>query len=122
MNADEAKQKLDRAVFVDVREPFEWDSGHIEGSLHIPMGEISERAGEIPADKEIVVVCQVGQRSELVADWLSSQGRIAYNLEGGLMTWSARGFPLVSEAASEGQVTEGWARDMSGNRLDPEQE
>ena len=122
MNVDEAKGRLGESIFLDVREPYEWDSGHIEGSIHIPIGQVTERADEIPSGQEIVVVCQIGQRSELVADWLNSQGRTAHNLEGGLMNWASSGLPLVSESDPEGQVIDGWARDLSGDRLNPDQD
>ena len=95
MNADEAKERLGKALFLDVREPYEWESGHIEGAVHIPMGQVSERLGDLEGSAEIVVVCQVGQRSELVAEWLNAQGLSAQNLEGGLMEWHAKGLPLV---------------------------
>lgn len=52
----------------------------------------------------MVVVCQVGQRSELAAGFLARQGLTAENLEGGLEAWVAEGFPL------EGEIAEGFAQ------------
>ena len=121
MNVEEAKARLGQSFFLDVREPYEWESGHIEGSVHIPIGQVKERAGELPEDEEIVVVCQVGQRSELVANWLKTQGRTAHNLDGGLLNWASHGLPLVSDANPQGQVIDGWARDLSGNRVNPDE-
>ena len=72
MKPDEAKALLGKALFLDVREPYEWDAGHVEGSLHIPISEITDRMNELDTSRQIVVVCQVGQRSELVAEWLNS--------------------------------------------------
>ena len=105
------------AVFLDVREPYEWEAGHITGSLHIPIGQIQRRYGELDADREIIVVCQVGQRSELVANWLTANGYRAHNLIGGLTNWTAAGMPLQS-AESHGAIVDGWARDLEGRRLD----
>ena len=122
MKPDEAKALLGQALFLDVREPDEWDSGHVEGSIHIPIREITERVDELDTSMQIVVVCQVGQRSELVAEWLSAQGVDAHNLEGGLMSWSAQGLPLTAPENPSGQVVDGWARDISGNRLNPDED
>ena len=50
----------DNAFILDVREPDEWQVGHVEGSLHIPMGQIPQRAEEVPRDRRVVVVCHGG--------------------------------------------------------------
>ena len=101
------------SLLLDVRERYEWDAGHIERSVHIPIGQIQRRFEELERDRPIIVICQVGQRSALVADFLMAQGYDAQNLEGGLQKWSARGLPL-----DEDDVVDGWARDMDGRRLD----
>lgn len=105
------------SLFLDVREPYEWDAGHIDGSIHIPIGQIQGRFDELDRDRPLVVVCQVGQRSALVADFLTAQGYDAANLDGGLEAWSANGLPLVASEA-EGDVADGWARGIDGRRLD----
>ena len=117
MEPSEARDVLGRAVFLDVREPYEYESGHVEGSLHIPIGEIAARWEEVPDGRDVVVVCQVGQRSGLVAEFLRQHGRTAHNLEGGLAAWAAQGFELTSPSG-EGNVTDGFARDVFGRRLD----
>jgi rhodanese-related sulfurtransferase len=104
-------------VFLDVREPYEWEAGHVEGSVHIPIGEVQRRFEELDRDRPLVVVCQVGQRSALVADFLAAQGYEAHNLLGGLQQWAAEGLPLTA-GADPGDVVDGWARDISGHRLD----
>src|SRR5437764_17139 len=58
---------------VDVREPVEWDSGHIAGSLLIPLGEFADRVGELP-DGPLAIVCRSGSRSSMAADWLHRSG------------------------------------------------
>ena len=105
-------------LFVDVREQYEWDGGHIEGSLHIPIGALQARFEELGTERPIVTVCQVGQRSDLAAEFLRRHGRDAHNLEGGLAEWSARGLPLVG-AEETPEVVDGWARDLEGRLLDP---
>ena len=114
----DAQALLSQALFLDVREPYEYEAGHIEGSLHIPIGQIQQRWTEVPSDRPVVVVCQVGQRSGLVAGFLQSRGFDAHNLEGGLDAWSQAGLDLASSDTSP-EVIDGWARDLSGNRLGP---
>lgn len=97
MDASEARSLLGDATFLDVREPFEYEAGHVAGSLHVPMNEVGGRLDEIPRDHRIVVVCHLGQRSALVSDFLRRQGVDAYNLEGGLEAWAAAGYELVTE-------------------------
>ena len=82
---------------LDVREDFEWEAGHIEGSLHIPMMQLLERLGELP-DGQTLVVCKVGSRSAQVTGYLAQQGYDVVNLAGGLWDWQAAGRRLVSES------------------------
>jgi rhodanese-related sulfurtransferase len=86
----------DGLAVVDVREPVEWQYGHIEGSIHIPLGELTGRLGEVPVGQTLVV-CKVGARSAQAVMWLSQQGRDVVNLDGGLLDWEAAGRALVSE-------------------------
>lgn len=99
MDAAGAHSLLGEATFLDVREPFEWDAGRVGGSLHIPMGEIAARWEEVPRDGRVVVVCHLGQRSALVAEFLRGRGVDAHNLEGGLEEWAAHGFDLTTDDA-----------------------
>jgi len=78
---------------VDVREPVEWDAGHIAGSLLIPLGEFADRVGELP-DGPLAIVCRSGSRSSMAADWLHRSGVPASNMTGGLKAWAAAGLPL----------------------------
>jgi rhodanese-related sulfurtransferase len=85
---------------LDVREPVEWQHGHVDGSVHVPMMEIAERVGELPTDSQVLVVCKVGGRSARVVQFLVAQGVDAVNLDGGLLEWEAAGRPLVSDAGN----------------------
>jgi rhodanese-related sulfurtransferase len=116
LNALEAYSIVESACYVDVREEYEFEAGHIKGSIHIPIGDISTRWHELLTDKPIVVVCQIGQRSGLVTEFLRKEDLNAHNLEGGLEAWERAGLPLVAQA-SEAAVVDGWARDLSGRRL-----
>jgi rhodanese-related sulfurtransferase len=89
------------ARVLDVREPDEWEAGHIEGALHIPLAELPGRLGELPddasADEALVVVCRSGNRSGRAVAWLAQNGYDAVNLDGGMGAWAASGRPMVSE-------------------------
>ncbi|MBW1603854.1 rhodanese-like domain-containing protein [Streptomyces sp. JJ66] len=85
---------------LDVREPDEWAAGHAEGALHIPIGEVVARAGEVSeqaGDARVHVVCRVGGRSAQVTQFLVAQGVDAVNVDGGMLDWAAAGRPLVSD-------------------------
>lgn len=88
---------------LDVREQVEWDHGHIEGALHIPMSQLMERLDEVPAEQTLVV-CKVGGRSAQVTAWLAQQGREVVNLDGGMLDWEAAGRPMVSSTGAPPQV------------------
>jgi rhodanese-related sulfurtransferase len=107
MDAKEAFAEGDSIHVLDVREPFEWELGHVAGSIHIPMQELQHRASELPTDKPLLCVCTVGARSEYVAGVLRAAGFEAENLEGGLVTWQGEGFPLVKDDGGEADVWKG---------------
>jgi rhodanese-related sulfurtransferase len=86
----------DGLAVLDVRETVEWQHGHIDGALHIPMGELQGRLAELP-EGQTLVVCKVGARSARVVDWLARQGHEAVNLAGGMLDWEAAGRAMVSE-------------------------
>jgi rhodanese-related sulfurtransferase len=88
------------AYLLDVREPYEWEAGHVEGATAMPMGEVMARLAEIPVDREVVVVCRSGHRSAQVAAYLNQTGRTAVNLDDGMHAWAAAGLPMVSESAA----------------------
>jgi rhodanese-related sulfurtransferase len=119
MEPKEAHRRKALVHFLDVREPYEFEAGHIDGSQHIPIGQIGLRVTEVPAGQTVVVVCQVGQRSALVADFLKSRGLDAQNLEGGLEAWVGEGFELVPPGPGA-RVAEGYARRLDGQSLEPD--
>ncbi|HTD25037.1 MAG TPA: rhodanese-like domain-containing protein [Terriglobales bacterium] len=91
--ADELKIKLtakEPLTILDVREPWEYAAARIEGSKHIPMGDVPARAHqELDPEEHIVVICHHGVRSLNVAHWLRLQGfEKAQSLQGGIDHWS----------------------------------
>lgn len=82
------------ARLVDVREPAELETdGRFPGAVHIPLGELSERAGEL-AGERLVVACRSGVRSAMAVDALRASGWEAYNLDGGILAWERDGLPI----------------------------
>ncbi|MBW3535148.1 MAG: glycerol-3-phosphate acyltransferase, partial [Gemmatimonadetes bacterium] len=84
------------ATFVlDVRGRAEWESGHLPGVENIPVGFLTDRLGEIPRDRPVVVQCQGGGRSAIAASVLQAHGydNVA-NLPGGFVEWEAQGHPV----------------------------
>lgn len=104
MDPSTAQERRDELVFLDVREDDEWQAGHIEGSLHIPMGELSARQQELPSDHPIVAVCRTGRRSAAVTEALSRAGYDVENLVGGVAEWQGVGLDLVDDAGDPGSV------------------
>jgi rhodanese-related sulfurtransferase len=92
LSARELSDKLkgsDKPVVLDVREPWELQVCALADSVNIPMGQIPARAGELPKDVEIVVMCHHGVRSQHVAAFLNSQGFTNLcNLKGGIAAWA----------------------------------
>jgi len=89
------EQGRDLAV-IDVREPFEWLEGHIEGALHLPMLEAVARRAEVPADRPKAVLCAGGLRSSTTISALKRLGIQGwYNVTGGMGAWTKSGYPVA---------------------------
>ncbi len=86
------------ARLIDVREPWEFATAHIDGSLLIPMGEVSARAHqELDPEERLLVVCHHGIRSMNVTVWLRNQGfERAQSVRGGIEAWSVQVDPAVA--------------------------
>jgi rhodanese-related sulfurtransferase len=85
------------AILLDVREDDEWHAGHAPDAVHIPMGDIPSRAGEVDNQSEVYVVCKAGGRSARVVEYLNRVGYDAINIDGGMLAWQAAGRPIQSE-------------------------
>lgn len=84
-------------VLLDVREPWEYEAAHIQGSTPMPMGEVPSRAfQELDPEARIVTICHHGVRSINVAVWLRNQGfENAQSLRGGIDAWAAEVDPTM---------------------------
>ncbi len=98
----------DDAVLLDVREQDEWDAGHAPNAVHIPLGDVSVRLGELAeltdAVEVLPVVCRSGARSGRAVAWLTQQGVDCANVDGGMMAWAAAGKPLVAPTGASARV------------------
>lgn len=85
------------AVVLDVREPSEYESGHVLNSKLIPLGKLKDRIGELEKykDRSIVVLCRSGNRSGTACFILGKHGfSQAYNLAGGIQAWKSANLPV----------------------------
>jgi rhodanese-related sulfurtransferase/rubrerythrin len=113
LRPDEIKARLDRDskgeyLLLDVRQPEEYQDGHIPGAMLIPLGELEARQGELDRDKRIIAYCRSGHRSMAAAMALCGLGfEGLYHLDGGILNWdyeTITGMPeerpqLVTESA-----------------------
>ena len=105
ISATEAAQQVRTGTFLlDVREAHEWVAGHAPDAVHIPLSELNERAGELPADQSIICVCHIGGRSAMVTDALNRGGWRAVNLVGGMAAWQDAGLPVIDDQGNPGQI------------------
>jgi rhodanese-related sulfurtransferase len=99
-SVDKAYEMYKGGTFVvDVRTQEEWDEYHVPNVLHIPLDELPNRLNEIPKDKEILVICRSGNRSQEGRDILLSAGYNATSMTGGLKEWYAKGYPIEGTPA-----------------------
>jgi rhodanese-related sulfurtransferase len=85
-------------LLLDIRNPREWVTKHIAGSVNIPLNHFEERIGEIPRDRRIAVHCAGGYRSSIAASILHQYGITnLIEMAGGLAAWDAAQLPVVVE-------------------------
>jgi rhodanese-related sulfurtransferase len=105
VSASQALELLEGdAILLDVREQYEWDTGHAPQARLLPMSQLAGRADELPRDVPIICVCHLGGRSAAVAAALNRAGWQALDLTGGMRSWQAAGLPVVDHAGGPGQV------------------
>ena len=92
----ERLRRGDALDLIDVREPYEWRIARIEGARLVPLSQVAAAVGDLPKDREIVVYCHHGQRSQTAGQYFVSQGfERVWNLTGGIARWSAEVDPSV---------------------------
>lgn len=97
IDVKEAKEKTSNGdvQVIDVRTPAEYVGGHVPGSINIPHMSVVSRKAELATDKELVFICQMGQRSALACEFAASLGfDKLYNVEGGTEAWIKAGYDV----------------------------
>ena len=87
------------ATVVDVREPHEWEAGHIGHAVLVPLGAVADNADAF-AGAPTYVVCRSGARSGRACEFLMSQGLDVVNVTGGMLAWADAGFEIATGTAS----------------------
>lgn len=94
---DQLYSQQDRWTVIDVREPYEWQSGTIKNSIKIPMNDVPSKLKEFNSSDRYAVVCAHGNRSEMAALFLADNGLKAATLTGGIARWLAEQLPIEYE-------------------------
>lgn len=96
ISVSEAYEKYQQgAFFIDVRTQEEWNEFHVPNTSLVPLDQLPARLNEIPKDREIVVVCRSGNRSQEGRDILLNAGFTSVtSMTGGLSDWRASGYPI----------------------------
>ena len=85
----ELRERGEKFVLLDVREPFEWDIARIPGAKLIPLGELPSRMSELDSADDIVIHCKSGGRSAKAVRLLQEAGfSKLHNVEGGITAWA----------------------------------
>lgn len=100
INVLQAQALINQGAFVlDVREPHEFEAGHLPASTLIPLGQLSDRMAELEAQRthHIVVICHGGKRSATACGQLAQLGFAnTYNIAGGILAWKKAKLPVVA--------------------------
>lgn len=95
--AQAATMRDEGAFVLDVREPSEWEAGHIPDATLIPLGQLSSRVSEVPTDQPVVIICRSGNRSAQARDLLRNAGYTnVTSVAGGMNNWQSQGLPTVT--------------------------
>ncbi|HEX9036201.1 MAG TPA: rhodanese-like domain-containing protein [Ktedonobacterales bacterium] len=95
----DAWEKLSAApretALIDVREAWEFARGHAKGARNIPLSQLASRVKDIPTNKDVLLICQSGNRSMQAAEFLKARGvERVWNVSGGTTVWRMSQQPL----------------------------
>ena len=94
-NAYQSDFEATQHLLLDVRTPAEFNEGHIEGAVNIPVEALASRISEVPTNQPIVVYCRSGNRSAQAGDILTEAGYTDVYDMGGIISWTSAGYPIV---------------------------
>lgn len=84
-------------LILDVRTEEEWDSGHVDGAVLVPLSELENRVGELDKSRKTIVYCMIGVRSPRASMILIDAGfQHVYNMTGGIDAWKEAGYPVTT--------------------------
>ncbi len=89
---------------LDVREDDEWSAGRIEGAVHIRLGELGRRVGELDRNRPVVTVCRSGGRAGKAAELLGAAGLNAEVMDGGMTQWVKDKLPFSTPDGRPGHL------------------
>ena len=101
ISSEEAKQMADsdpNVAIIDVRNPDEYEAGHVTSAILIPHDQILARFDELPKDKTLLFICQMGQRSAVACEMAAAMGietEKLYNIEDGTPGWIEKNYPIT---------------------------
>jgi hydroxyacylglutathione hydrolase len=95
IDLDTLASRCAETIVLDVREPEEYEQGHVPGAIHLPQADLASRLDEIPRDRPLALICRSGARSLRAAQFLRQVGfEQVTNVQGGTLAWRAAGKPL----------------------------
>jgi putative hydrolase of the HAD superfamily len=101
----EAFERRQEIQLLDIREPYEWDAGRIEGAIHIPLNDVlNGRTEGLDPGQPVVVYCRTANRSEVAKLMLEARGFDASIMDGGSEAWVAEGLPFTTPDGKPGRV------------------
>ena len=92
----------DSVLLLDVREDDEWQAGHAQMAVHLPLSRLDVAA--VPTDRPVIAVCRSGNRSGKAATVLAKAGIDVVNMAGGMTAWAAAGLPVVDGDGRPGEI------------------
>ena len=101
----DAYDRQEEVQLLDVREPYEWKAGRIEGAVHIPLQQVLDGSTEgLDPDRPVVIYCRTANRSEVAGLMLEARGFDVSVIEGGSEAWVAEGLPFTTPDGHPGRV------------------
>jgi rhodanese-related sulfurtransferase len=102
VSPEEVRRLLDEGAvdLIDVREPYEREAGHIDGSRHVEIPALTAAAADMDRERPVVFYCRSGARSAMTTQAFRASGFDAFNLTGGLLAWVAKGLPIVPDGGA----------------------
>ena len=96
LSTKEVAERSSEVRVLDVRSDKEWQGGHIEGAIHISLGELPDRFAEIPKNQAVIAVCGSGYRSSIASSLMQANGfSDVSSMDGGMTAWNHRQLPTV---------------------------